>query len=447
MALIALLLGPVATLQRHMGDALCQSIFLDDRAAVVRTVEAVEEVIDFWAQAAGAMGLEENAAKLKVVTRCGRLRQQLLDRGVDTSLEATVLGTAFREDGQTAVEGPRLDNFRALFQRLSRLPVVSKLKHGLYRRILLPQLLWSFWWAPVSSEETAKYHKLTSLVRRTLGVVQFAARDLWLLLSGHWMDVGFALGLTSVCAFLRADAFWRQRGQLFRDGRWGDSAHNFLTSWGFTQVRPHRWHHEEVGGFDFADGGRAELRKAAHLVREAWRRTRFRAFLQGTRHELVELAADFQGYDERWLKAAIQLYNKGSTEERHVMLGGCVSEEQYARMHGLVPQAIMFICSVARFVEVKAFLTGFTSLGTVVTLLVAGLSTRCHLGLGDLDGLFVEKVLRLPMPGFDTLAWCVLRSATASAFALLDGDLLLTVTDYYLFLDGYSVEVLLGYAS
>ena len=98
MALIALLLGPVATLQGHMGDALCQSIFLDDTAALVRTVEAVEEVIDFWAQAAGAMGLEENAAKLKVVTRCGRLRQQLLDRGVDTSLEATVLGTAFREE-------------------------------------------------------------------------------------------------------------------------------------------------------------------------------------------------------------------------------------------------------------------------------------------------------------------------------------------------------------
>ena len=107
----------------------------------------------------------------------------------------------------------------------------------------------------------------------------------------------------------------------------------------------------------------------------------------------------------------------------------------------------MFTCSVARFVEVKGFLTGSTSLGTVITLLVAGLSTRCHLGLGDLDGLFVEKVLRLPMPGFDTLAWFVLRSATASAFALLDGDLLLTVTDHYLFLDGYSVEVLLGYAS
>ena len=35
MALIALLLGAAAALQRRMEDSLCQSIFLDDRAAVV----------------------------------------------------------------------------------------------------------------------------------------------------------------------------------------------------------------------------------------------------------------------------------------------------------------------------------------------------------------------------------------------------------------------------
>ena len=295
--------------------------------------------------------MDENAAKLKVVTRCGRLRRQLLDRGVDTSSEATVLGTAFREDGQTAVDGPRLENFRALLQRLARLPVDSKLKHGLYRRIILPQLLWSFWWAPVSSEEAAKYHKLASLVRKTLGVVQFAARDLWLLLAGHWMDVGFALGMTSFCAFFRADAYWRQRGLLFRDGRWGIAARDFLASWGFTQVRPHCWHHEAVGGFDLAAGGRAELKRAAHLVREAWRRVRFQTFLQGTRHELADLTADFEGYEERWLKAAIRLFNHGTTEERHVMLGGGVSEEQYARMHRLEPQgeeAFVLLCTLSR---------------------------------------------------------------------------------------------------
>ena len=102
------------------------------------------------------MGLEENAAKLKVDTRCDRLRRQLQDRGVRTSSEATVLGATFREDGCTAVEGPRRDNFCALLRRLACLPVVSKLKHDLYRLIILPQLLWSFWRAPVSLEETAK---------------------------------------------------------------------------------------------------------------------------------------------------------------------------------------------------------------------------------------------------------------------------------------------------
>ena len=428
MALIALLLGPVATLQHRMGDSLCQSIFLDDRAAVVRTAEAAEDVTHFWTQAAGVMGLKENTAKLKVVTRCGQLRQELLDRGVDTSSEAMVLGTVFREDGQTAVDGPRLDNFKAFLQRLDRLPVVSKLKHCLYRRIILPQLLWSFWWAPTSSEEVAKHRKLTSLVRKTLGVVQFAARDLWLLLAGHWMDVGFALGMTSFCSFFRADAYWRQRGLLFRDGRWGTAVRDFLASWGFTQVRPQCWHHEAVGRFDLAAGGRAELKRAAHLVREAWRRARFQSFLQGTRHELADLTVDFDGYEERWLKSAIRLFNQGTTEERHVMLGGCVSEEHYARMHRLEPQgelAHVIRCSLCQGQGVPNWFHAAWNCGQFARSRTATPASSWAWRLG----------WPLPALGYGILAWCVLRFVTALVSVLLGSAILVAVSDLD-FLDG-----------
>ena len=200
-----------------------------------------------------------------------------------------------------------------------------------------------------------------------------------------------------------------------------------------------------VGGFDLAAGGHAELRRAAHLVREAWRRARFHSFLEDTRHELVELRADFEGYDANRLKAAIKLFNRGTTEERHVMLGGCVSEEQYARMHRLEPQGEKTpTCFDARFAVGMGFPIGIMLLGSVDTLLEVGLPLRLPPGRGDLVGLFVEKVWRLLVPASGIWAWFGPRFVTALASVLLGAELFVTDSDILFLLTDVMVQSLLS---
>ena len=210
------------------------------------------------------------------------------------------------------------------------------------------------------------------------------------------------------------------------------------------QVQPQRWRHDVVGGFDLAAGGHAELRRAAHLVREAWRRARFHSFLEGTRHELVELRADFEGYDANRLKAAIKLFNRGTTEERHVMLGGCVSEEQYARMHRLEPQGendYVLRCTLCGW---HGFPIGIMLLGSVDTLLEVGLPLRLPPGRGDLVGLFVEKVWRLLVPASGIWAWFGPRFVTALASVLLGAELFVTDSDILFLLTDVMVQSLLS---
>ena len=338
LALTALLLAPATHLQSLMGTELCQSIFVDDRTAVTRSADDTERVITFWASAAKALGLQENQGKLKVVTRSDRQRRLLQAKGIQPSTEANVLGTPFREDGALEVAGSRLDKFQALLRRLGCLPVVSSVKHSLYRSVIIPQLLWGFWWSPCSAADLQDQQKLTTNVKRALDVVQQGSRELWLLLAGHWMDVGFALRLASASAFFAADAFWRGQGRQLVTGRWGRAVGSLLQELQFTRTGAHAWQHAGAGAFDLSTGDAAARAKARHLMREAWRRQCYASFLRGQRHELADLVPDDEGYSETVLKAAIKLYNGTSNEERHVMLGGCVSEEQYARMHKLPPQ-------------------------------------------------------------------------------------------------------------
>ncbi|CAE7539387.1 unnamed protein product [Symbiodinium sp. CCMP2456] len=240
-------------------------------SAVTKSADDTARVINFWASAARAFGLQENRDKLKVVS------------------------------------GPRLD-----------------------RTMILPQLLWSFWWSPHSSNEVQDFHKLTTLVKRALDIVQQGSRDLWLLLAGHWMDVGFALRMASASAFFKADAFWRGHGRRLVTGRWGLAVASFLQHFDFIRTGAHTWQHAVVGDFDLSGGDMANRSKALHLLREAGRRQRHASFLQGRRRELADLVPDDAGYDENVLKAAIKLYNGASNEECRVMLGGCISERNWS---------------------------------------------------------------------------------------------------------------------
>ncbi|CAE7247805.1 unnamed protein product [Symbiodinium sp. CCMP2592] len=342
LALTALLLAPATRLQQMMGEALNQSIFVDDRTAVTRSAEDTERVIGFWAAAAKALGLQENQNKLKVVTRSARQRQLLRAKGIQPSAEATVLGTPFREDG-----------------------------------LLEDQ------------------QKLTTNVKRALDVVQQGSRDLWLLLAGHWMDVGFALRLASASAFFAADAFWREQGRRLVIGRWGQSVGSFLQELQFTRTGAHAWQHAVAGAFDLSAGDLPARNKARHLMREAWRRQRYASFLRGQRHELDDLIPDDEGYSETVLKAAIKLYNGASNEVLDLFSFG------------------------ARCVVVQGFPTGGMLRGAAHILLPPARQLRHRRGPGGWAGRFVVSGTQMFVSVFGILVLSELLFEVSLGFGLL----------------------------
>ena len=186
--------------------------------------------------------------------------------------------------------------------------------------------------------------KVTTQVRRALGVIQDGARPLWSLLAGHWMDVAFTTQMHYVSAFFSATRYWRDRQVRLVQGQWGDAVCMFLESWQFVRTNLTTWTHPsgDVLVFDSENG----LRRGLHVLRERWRRHQFDLFLKLDRHEAREIAAaDQAGYDADRVKRAVHLYKDVTTEARGVMLSGGKSEEYYSCMRWGKPPAGAHWCT------------------------------------------------------------------------------------------------------
>ena len=180
----------------------------------------------------------------------------------------------------------RWKKFEGTLHRLACLPVSPKTRDALYRTVVLPQLVWVFWW---TTSPTADFNALTSKARRALHVVQLGARDLWLLLAGHWMDVGFSLKLFSFSTFFHAEQFWISRHRQLDPGRWGVAVTTFLENMGFTSHRPQVWRQQGFLDINLADPSPTSRSLGLRCVREAWRNLRHRSFLPNPRHEVAAL--------------------------------------------------------------------------------------------------------------------------------------------------------------
>ena len=217
--------------------------------------------------------------------------------------------------------------FKKALHRLGTLSVSGRRKEQMYKTILLPQLSWGNWW---TTGAVSEMFKVTSAVRRALGVIVDGARSLWLLLAGHWMDVAFTTQLHYVAAFFSAELHWRNLGVSLAQGQWGDAVSNFLHEWRFGQANHCMWAHPDGQQLNFstADG----IQKGLHDLRERWREWHFQRFLMHERHEAREIQASGpQQYSAERLKKASRLYEQATQEERGVMVAGGKSEELYER--------------------------------------------------------------------------------------------------------------------
>ena len=147
--------------------------------------------------------------------------------------------------------------------------------------------------------------------------------------------------------FARSIRYWRDQGRQYQGGLWwnfpGDklgqprfSLHGRrLRTWrrGQNHLAPARGDAEFVGWLD----------RGRHLLREAFRRQQFQAFLDKDRRDSRQLR-NAAVYEEERVARARTLYRKTRHAGRAVLLGAAWSTLCYSRARGLVDEPICRWC-------------------------------------------------------------------------------------------------------
>ena len=102
-----------------------QTLYVDDRNAIVRGAQAAAQVWQYWLGWTRRLGLEENETKLKIVPKRASLREAVQRAGLDArrlTAQARVLGVDFLQEGMgeeptTAMQ--RWESGRKLIARLA----------------------------------------------------------------------------------------------------------------------------------------------------------------------------------------------------------------------------------------------------------------------------------------------------------------------------------------
>ena len=316
MALCALLVRPARAVQTSVEGPIQQSIFVDDRAAVVYRPRDAATVKLAWAQQSQALGLIENDRKLRIVSWTQAAALHAL--GMETNPEAVVLGTNFFSCAAAEVDAVNSDHRERVIKRLGRLPIGQAKKEELYR--------------------TREANKLDSAARRATGVVQVGARSLWQLFAGQWAETSFFVQFEAVTTWLRAEHYWRAAGTILPQGAWTAVVRDTMRRWGFAEQEPWQWVHPVMGRLQwFARPRRTEVQETGHLLREAWRREKVERFLRMPRRDSEQLAAENAQYNEDQVQRTRLLYRTASAEQRAVLLGAGISEAAYTAMRLRLP--------------------------------------------------------------------------------------------------------------
>ena len=312
-----------------------QTIFLDDRNAVVDSPGSALAYIRRWERATANLGLLESSDKLRIVCRRAEDEAALLSLGVPAqSVVPTtkVLGVDFsRISGTGPVAAGRDAAAARMVARLATMPFPPAFREDLFRTRIVPLLAWRAWWEPVDKQTLGE--KWTTKLRKAFGVARAASRHLWKLLTGVHVEMGPATDIAGLRHFARAYAYWTGSGVELRRGRWRARAAMLMRRAGFREQRPGlwrdsqgvlcRWEHPHV---------KHDLDRVAHKLRELSRKEQFQAFLLHPRREQAEAISAGVGYDEGICKVARALFSRASKEQRGVMLGASYSVAAFDKL-------------------------------------------------------------------------------------------------------------------
>ncbi|CAE7724149.1 unnamed protein product [Symbiodinium sp. CCMP2592] len=258
-----------------------------------------------WESWCRFLGLRENSGKVAFVARALRDQKQLQELVEDPSR------------GRHFTLESRRTRACEVLQRLTRTPLALKLKERLFVSRCVSVGAWGLWLKGFRNS-----YDFGSKVKSLLEGHRSASRDLWELLQGHVVNLGF-VGLTrSLAALARGLAYWQLRGRPLSGGMWADTAGASLEDLGFSYTRG-RWRHLQAGSFEWP---------------EAWRAQRWDRFRMASRRDSASM--QHLQFDALLVKRACQAFGKANADGRAVLSGGAHSIAAYHAIQGQDPAEV-----------------------------------------------------------------------------------------------------------
>ena len=317
-----------------------QTLFIDDRNAIARSAIQAWEVACFWRRWTARLGMHENVTKMRVVAKQAHDVAALHAAGFSHDgvvPQTRVLGVDFVQEsaGEPRTLLQRIEEGRAILQRIGILPLALSAKSNLVRTRVVPKMVWGRFMHNIPAEES---RKLGAAIKFAIRGHRQGARALWELLQGHWVNPRFKAAQDSFASLARAQHFWLSHGQGLVGGAWYSMMCEALYSLGFQQIPggftsqqhgtniqwPFRQH---FGSFD------QWLKRALHDLRETWRRAQFAAFLEKDRRDSRQLRGQV-AYQEAVVTKARYCYNSSNQSMRACMVGAGLSVCCYSKMRG-----------------------------------------------------------------------------------------------------------------
>ena len=316
LALVVLLAGPFASVQRSCGQDLCMTSFVDDRAGTAAAPEVILSMIRGWRDWSVKLGLMENAVKLRLVCHTEEQERRLRLAGIPEDCiqpRCRILGVDFTKDWQDKVRPTAQSREQAALQKAARirsLPLETTLRRDLWRTRIVPKVAWGHGLRLPRTKESRAVHWAYRLCTRRQNM---ASPHLAEMLEGHDSDPIFCTGFKATKALFsslqQAPIPW---GPLRVGGAWQVEVRKWLKGLGWRETRPWTWRHANLGEMSW------DPRRVFgwdHVLRESWRRHKFSLFLQQKRRDATALRGRAM-YDERSCRITRELYRKGDAHAR-----------------------------------------------------------------------------------------------------------------------------------
>ena len=173
------------------------------------------------------------------------------------------------------------------------------------------------------------------------------------MLEGHSLDPRFRVGVQAFSFFdhlIRAgDIFWQRQNLT---GTWPQRVCQFLSWLNWHKQAGWTWSHDDLASISLrADDDVDKVHFTLHQLRNSWRIRAWQNFTQPGRREAAEVTE--MPFPAQRYKPAHSWFEKGSSHERAVLSGACVSPARFAVMH---KQPIPQWCSYCNSAYVPSWL-------------------------------------------------------------------------------------------